>query len=195
MRIGFDVDGVLYNWHDSVRQHLGLSEEQAPNPTSWHFHESWGLTGEQFGEAVVGGIEAGIIFAVGEPMDGALEAFERIRAAGHTIHIVTDCGSFGPPGVAQGARIKWLQDHGLTFDTITFGRDKAVADVDFFIDDKPENYVAMRDRGVSAYLLDQPWNQDFDAGYSRVHSLKEFVDLIVLADDGPDGPCPVEVVS
>lgn len=179
MRVGYDVDGVLYNWHDSVRKHLGLTVEQAPNPTAWHFHETWGLTSEQFGEAVVGGIEAGVIFTYGEPMPGAVKAFKRLREAGHTIHIVTDCGSFGPSGVAQGARIKWLQDHGMHFDTITFGRDKAVVDVDWFLDDKPENYEAMRMRGTASFLLDQPWNQSHDAP-DRLYSLEEYVDLILM---------------
>jgi 5'(3')-deoxyribonucleotidase len=196
MRIGFDCDGILYNWHDSVRKHLGLTEEQAPNPTEWHFHESWGLTGEQFGQAVIAGIEAGVIFAYGEPMPGSVEAFKRLRDAGHTIHIVTDCGSFGPPGVAQGARIKWLQDHGLHFDTITFGKNKAVVDLDFFLDDKPENVEMMRARGTSAYLLDQGWNQKYDAGFTRVYSLEEYVDLIIEDPNDEDDPsCPIEVIS
>lgn len=178
MRIGFDVDGVLYNWHSSVRQHLGFDLEQAPDPTAWHFHETWGLTSEEFGQAVVSGIESGVIFAVGEAMPGAVETFKRLRELGHTIHIVTDCGSFGPPGVAHGARVKWLIEHDLPFDTITFGKDKAVADVDFFIDDKPENIDMMKGQGVAAYLLDQPWNQDYDAGRRRIYSLEEYADIV-----------------
>lgn len=178
MKIGFDCDGILYNWHASVRQHLGLTEEQAPDPTEWHFHESWGMTGQEFFAAICAGVEAGVVMTFGDPMDGAKEAFDRLRAAGHTIHIVTDCGNAGPPGMAQGARIKWLTDHGLKFDTITFGKDKTIADVDFFLDDKPENHQMMKDQHVASYLLDQPWNQDYDARQFRIYSLAEYVDII-----------------
>ena len=178
LRVGFDCDGVLYDWHASVRQHLGLDLEQAPNPATWRFHQDWGFSREAFVQAVHAGVDSGVVFGWGEPMTGAREALTRVKAAGHSIHIATDCGGFGTPGVAQASRIKWLTDNDLPFDTITFGSDKTIVDVDCMIDDKLDNYQDLERAGTNAYLFDQPWNR-FATDVRRVHSLQEYVNDVL----------------
>lgn len=177
MRVGFDVDGVLYNWHASLRQFLGFDVERAPDPTQWHFHDQWGITQEELGRAAVEGVDAGVVLTWGDPLPGAKETLDRVRALGHSIHIVTD-RSAGSPGNAQAATMKWLHVHNLPYDTITFARDKTIVNVDMFIDDKLENYDAMVRAGTPVYLLDQPWNQDPVIGRRRLSSLEQYGDVI-----------------
>ena len=47
MRVGFDLDGVLYDFGDSVRRYLrsvgreyGFKDD-APEPHTWNFYEYW----------------------------------------------------------------------------------------------------------------------------------------------------------
>jgi hypothetical protein len=179
MRVGFDVDGVLYNWHASLRQFLGFDLDRAPDPTAWHFHEQWGVTKEELGRAAMDGVDAGVVLTWGVPLPGAKETMDRIKALGHTIHIVTD-RSAGEPGNAQAATIKWLHAHDLPYDTVTFARDKTIANVDMFIDDKLDNYDALQMAGTLVYLLDRPWNQQEDAWpfRRRIFSLEQYGDII-----------------
>lgn len=179
MRIGFDVDGVLYNWHASVRQYLGFTIEEAPDPLQWHFHDQWGITAEELGRAANNGVDAGVVLSWGDPLPGAKETLERVRALGHTIHIVTD-RSAGSPGNAQAATIRWFHEHELPYDTITFARDKTIANVDFFIDDRLENYDVLHLAGRRVYLLNRPWNQQTDDWpyRRRLDSLTEYAEIV-----------------
>lgn len=181
MRVGFDLDGVLYNWHASLRQHLGLDESVAPDPTEWSFHEAWGMTLEDFLQAAHEGVDADVIFSWGDPLPGAEECLARVKAVGHTIHIVTDRRA-GSPGNAQSNTMRWLHKHGLPYDTVTFARDKTIADVDLFIDDKVENYDAMARAGKLVYLLDRPWNQVEESAPFRRRRIGTLEEYAVIAE-------------
>ena len=182
MRIGFDCDGVFYNWHASLRQYLGLDMDRAPDPTEWYFEKQWGITKEELGRAAMEGVDAGVVLTWGEPLPGSRETLERVKALGHTVHIVTD-RSAGSPGNAQAATVRWFHEYQLPYDSITFARDKTVANVDMFIDDRIENYDAMHMAGVRVFLLDRPWNQQKDEWpyRRRVHSLEEYGDFVEFA--------------
>src|SRR5690349_15369845 len=111
MRVGIDLDGVVYNFHDSLREFLvqeaGYDPAELPDPVRWEFHGDWGLTLESWLTACHMGVDAGIVFAYGEPHAGSKDAFDLLRLGGHTIHIVTD-RTFGAPGLAAKATVSWL---------------------------------------------------------------------------------------
>ncbi|GAB3863265.1 5'-nucleotidase [Nocardioides maradonensis] len=181
MRIGIDLDGVCYDFSASLRTYLEMSGGLPDgcvyaDVLRWEFYEDWGFSLDEFKQLCHDGVNAGVIFTHGDPFPGVHEAFSRIRVAGHTIHIVTD-RSFGRPGAAAAATIDWLARHDLSFDSITFTADKTVAGVDAMVDDKPENYAALRDAGVDAHLLTRPWNQHIP-GAQRVLDLLHFSEVI-----------------
>lgn len=208
--IGVDLDGVLYDFGKAFRGQLhgvGYDTTTMAQPTSWTFYEDWGLTREQFQYEVSRGVDDGYIFAVGDPATGAREVLERLRSAGHRVHIITDRASFGSPGEAQSATVRWLGEHDIPYDSLTFSADKTVVRTHIMIDDRLENYRALDETACIPILLDQPWNQDPDA--LRVHSLKEFADMVerihrgifgfydseACADDGCDCRCEDEVAQ
>ncbi len=67
-----------------------------------------------------------------KPLDGAREAVERLRAAGHTV-IVYTARTWSEYKVTK----KWLDDHGFQFDGLHMG--KPVADV--WIDDRAVRFT------------------------------------------------------
>lgn len=181
MRVGVDLDGVCYNFGAALRTYLhwlGYHETPMPEPARWNFYEDWGLSEATFKHYVKNGIRAGHIFAVGDPFPGTRDTLEAIQQAGHTIHIVTDRLGFGAPNIAASNTLRWLTDHQLPYDSITFSADKTVADVNVFIDDKPENVTDLAHAGVPAYLLTRPWNQAFDWDM-RVTSMPDFAEVIL----------------
>lgn len=181
MRVGIDLDGVCYDFSASLRAYLdasgGLPDGCSyADPRRWEFYEDWGFSLVQFKQLCNDGVDAGFVFSYGDPFPRVAEAFAWIKAAGHSIHIVTD-RSFGQPGASAAATIQWLARHELPFDSITFSSDKTVAGVDVMVDDKPENYAALRGAGVDAYLLTRPWNQHVPDA-QRVLDLLHFAEVI-----------------
>lgn len=176
--IGIDLDGVCYDFAGSLRHYLhhyeGRSMESMPPTTTWHFYsEQWGMTLEQFIEACDRGVDAGVVFRLGDPHPGTQMALDYLKVCGHRLHIITD-RSFGSR--SQENTIEWLSEHRIPFDTLTFSRDKTLIPVDTFIDDRVENYDALEAFGSNPFLYDRPWNQGHPA--RRVTSWNEFVDKV-----------------
>lgn len=184
MRVGIDIDGVVYDFAASLReylyQHHGWDEGSCTPPTRWEFYEDWGLDLPSFIQMCSDGVAAGFVFTHGSPYPGTHDAWHRIRADGHTIHVITD-RNIGHHGASEKATRAWLDLHDLPFDSLTFTADKTVVKVDTMVDDKLANYLAMRDAGVRTWLLDRPWNQDHLEHHQRVASLSEYATEVLRA--------------
>jgi 5'(3')-deoxyribonucleotidase len=199
VRVGVDVDGVLSAFEKEFvdymltvpgMEHCTLDKI---HPT-WSFYKGWEMTTEEFLRHFREGVDAGHIFSRAKPEEGAVEATHRLHEAGHTVHIVTDC-SIGTHGSAQRARAAWLARNEFYFDSITFTADKRDVKTDVFIDDKVENYIALRMAGTMCYLVDRPWNQHNHPAWpqsgtswpvienpDRVKSIVEFADILTKED-------------
>lgn len=175
MRVGFDLDGVIYDFrkaqseYEVARGNAGCTLERACD--HWNYFEGWGWSVDQWLAAYAEGVDAGHILWTGAPLPGARGAFWALRDAGHTIHIVTDRSVGANP---QGATRAWLARHGFEYDSLTFSRDKTVARVDVFIEDRLENADALNAAGIPCYLINRPWNRRQDDRL-RVDTLAEFV--------------------
>lgn len=179
-RVGIDLDGVCYDFAASLREFLTSSgirfKHQCPDALRWEFYEDWGITLSEFLTHCHRGVEAGIVFTHGDPYPGVREAFQRIKAAGHSIHIVTD-RSFGREGVSERATRAWLDRHDLPFDSLTFTADKTIVRLDHMVDDKLANYDALEAAGVDVHLLKRPWNRD-DKPRKTVLDLLHFAEVV-----------------
>lgn len=183
-RVGFDLDGVVYDFRQALSDHLVAQgmldctvDRVHPN---WDFYEGWGLDLNGFLKHFKDGVDAGTIFRIGEPLEGAVEATKRLAAAGHTVHIVTDRSVGTEPGASARATAAWLADHGFVFHSLTISSDKTSVPTDVFIEDKLENYDALVAAGVDAYLVNREWNE-IPGGddRQRVDSVAEFVDRVI----------------
>lgn len=184
LRVGVDLDGVCYDFADSLRLYLSESGLDLNYNVSlgevdkWHFYRDWGMTDEEFVQHCHDGVDAEWIFAVGIPRDNASDAVNFMRAFGNTVHIVTD-RSFGKvPENSQRNTKLWLDVWGFGYDTLDFSADKTSVETDVFIEDKLENYDALEAAGVDVYLVDRPWNQDDSRCRKRVRSIQQFATLV-----------------
>lgn len=181
-RVGVDLDGVIYDFTESLRVYLeahGWTRAQMPEPVRWEFYEDWGLPLPDFITACGDGVDAGVIFRFGAPINDAQYQLQRLRTHGHSIHFITD-RSFGTRSEENTG--VWIEEYGLPYDSLTFTRDKTAVPVDYMIDDKPANITALLGAGVDAALQDRLHNRDFSTGW-RVSSLREFVDLIIVQEE------------
>jgi capsule biosynthesis phosphatase len=81
--------------------------------------------------------EPGQNYADLEPVPGAVEKLQQLRAAGHTIiiatarHMKTCDGNVGQAVARQGAvTLEWLARHGIEYDEIHFGKPHAQIYID-----------------------------------------------------------------
>lgn len=183
-RVGWDLDGVEYDFAASVRRAIKHFElewecgESENEPASWYFYRDWGMSDAEFVDLCNKGADAGIIFA-GDRRPNGKESMDRLRAAGHEIHIITDRSFGSHPNVSEKITLEFLEQHGYEYDSLTFSADKTVVPVDYFIEDKLENYDALDAAGVKVYLINRPWNLQKNDSRRRVNWHREFENAVL----------------
>jgi hypothetical protein len=184
MRVGFDLDGVLYNFGDSVKRYLdsigkGDVWKSGPNPKPyWDFYKDWGWTGKEFVELCNDGADAGYIFC-GPAREHAVEAVERVARLGHEIIIITDRQFGTTPEVSHGNTVDWLRANGIEYDELVFSADKTCVPTDTFIEDKLENYDALVANGTHAFLVNRAWNfVEHGDARNRIESVLDYASAI-----------------
>jgi hypothetical protein len=177
LRVGFDLDGVLYDFAASFARYLTMIGVSVAwplvdgEPVCWYFYRQM-MSDAEFVAHFRAGVDAGVIFS-GPARPGAAESVRRIREAGHSIHIVTD-RSLGSPGRAQALTVAWLAEHGIGYDALTFSADKTVAALDVMVEDKIENWQELTAAGIPTYLVDRPWNTGHDVGEFRIPDVLDY---------------------
>jgi hypothetical protein len=162
--LGIDIDNVLYPWTTTVTRWVERRKGLAPGTLDDHalswtwFKDQWGMTSEEFGEHFKAGIQAGVVFAQGDPAAGSVAAMRRLHVAGHRLHYVTDRLIAGD--AAYDVTHTWLHDAGYPVDSITITADKASVQTDVFLDDAPHNIQALDLAGHPAPVIwDRPHNR------------------------------------
>ncbi len=180
LRVGIDLDGVLYPFDRGlalfVHESTGRPLQELGPATRWEFYEDWGYTEDEFLGLFEAGVDSGAVFLEPGPLPGSVEAVQALKAAGHTVHIVTD-RSVGKRSHANTE--EWLARHNVPFDSLTYSRDKTVVRTDAFVDDIPRNVVALREAGCAAFMLDAGrTDQERFPEEWAVASLADFVDKV-----------------
>lgn len=180
-RVGFDLDGVVYDFRQAHadfevgRGNVHCALELAAD--HWDYFEGWGLSLDEWLTSYAEGVDAGHILWLGTALPGAVEASKALHAAGHTIHIVTDRSIGMDP---QGATKSWLASVGFEYDTLDFSRDKTIVPTDIFIEDRIQNADALNAAGTPCYLINRPWNLvEGDDDRLRVDTMEQFVQRAV----------------
>lgn len=191
MRVGFDIDGIGFNFGDSFHRYLihtgqGHLWKSGPTPKPyWDWWKDYGWTTQQFLDFCNAGADAGIIFS-GPVRDGYTNAIAEVAQMGHEIIIATDRPFGSTPEVSQKLTVDWLDQHGIEYDELHFTADKTKAQCDTFIEDKLSNYDALVDAGTIGFLLNRPWNQTLvpDAR-NRIDEIMDYaVQIKALTDQG-----------
>lgn len=192
LRIGFDVDDVLFPWYR--RAHKVCTTALVTNgvqPTSWHPYHEYGISRSKWERVLEGGIWDGSLHS-GRPSAPSVWAVQDLRRMtsdgtlprGSVLVAITARGetfeghdNSGLREVVQRQTRGWLQFWGFEFDEVIFSARKGEHELDYLIDDNPGNVRSVIATGGAGWVLDRPWNRLVDL--PRVHKLSEYVDLIV----------------
>tara|TARA_Y100001938_G_scaffold127516_1_gene180454 strand:- start:819 stop:1418 length:600 start_codon:yes stop_codon:yes gene_type:complete len=194
-RIGIDVDGVLRDFCGSLVDVIKekyphyLKDEFKPEVepsldggmiTEWYLANNFNCSKKEL-QDIYWKNHPDKIMANGAPMYGAVkkmyDLFEWAEENDHTLVCITSQKSF-----ARHHTLYWLGKYGMDFDTVYFrrGREKWKVDVDYLVDDSPNNFDAWKKgRGMEEgfILMDAPYNQHIDSKY-RIYALDEVVKII-----------------
>lgn len=167
--VNVDMDGVVYDFVDAMRDAFDYRRDtfgnttEWPNPDRWQIWDVWPITRQQFYDVLYAEIREGIMFRYGLEIEGAKAALEGLARRGWHIRIVTN-KTFRDRKITETARAStlwWLSDHKIPYDTIAFtdgevGKQGLRADM--VIDDKPKLSAWAQPDSLNI-LFDQPWNQ------------------------------------
>lgn len=184
MKIGVDIDGVLYQWDKTARYMLRNVLPDSPyapggklgvESQSWSWieenvaKEHWHWLWDQ-------GVKLGL-FRHGHLFPGVIEAMRRLAAVGDVIII-----THRPKSAVQDT-LEWLAFNRFDIAEVhllTNMQPKSSAThCDYFIDDKPENVrdIHLNTRARS-YLMRREWNLNSFEGCGCVDSLAEFATIV-----------------
>ena len=182
MRIGIDIDDVLYPWY--LTAHM-LSEAagitNGVTPTTWRCYEDYGCTDQEWFDVLADATLSGDLYTA-PPIGDTVEQLQRLRDAGHTIHLVTARGFMQHGEAIRLLTVEWLAAWDIPHDSLTFTRDKRVVVTDVFLDDASHNYDELTAAGRKAWLLHAPHNAEHRDGRLCVETLGEFVDAVLGGD-------------
>jgi len=192
-RIGIDIDGVVRNFsldlYNVIREHYPdyikdgsknvYSVEETPKEmTNWDLENSFNAPKEEI-QRIYREEHAKTILKNGTPFKENVDYLrEQIRKDEHTFIAVT---SQHP--ICCHHTLSWLGKQELGFSSVVFkkGRRKWQVEVDYLVDDSPNNYNAWlqgRQMEDGFILMDRPWNQKIKSKY-RVFNLKEAEGIIL----------------
>lgn len=167
----YDMQRVFI--HFNYRPGFDFSLE---NQTAWSLSDHWSIPDDVFDEYIVKGVDAGMVFRDGEAAPGSVDCLARLRAKGHTIHIIT-ARRFGQKFAHN--TLDWLFSNGVEFDAISFIHDKFDMPVDLLLDDHERNYNACTERGMHVVLMDKVWNRHLtDAHRVNWETFEDYVDVM-----------------
>lgn len=181
MRLGIDVDDVLFPWFDKAHaacERAGITN--GVTPTRWACYEDYGVTLDDWLVVMESATLDGSLYS-GEPYPGAIDALHALHEAGHTLHIVTARGFFQHGDLIRRHTVEWLADNNVPHNSLTFTKDKTFVRVDAFVDDSWKNVSELVAAGILTWMVDAPHNQA-DEYEHRVPSVVEFAEAILAME-------------
>jgi hypothetical protein len=159
-KIGLDIDEVLCDFVGGW-----CNRHNLPDPESWHFDY---LTSEwsRFNDVDKEDIES--FYLNLEP---------KVKAS--DIPFEPHC-YITSRSISTELTKKWLQKNGfptVPVYTVHLGQSKVEvakkAGIEWFIDDRFENFVELNKAGICTFLWDSPWNRRYEVGYKRITSFND----------------------
>ena len=183
IKFGLDLDGVVANYVAGLRSaavRLGLPPLKEGLPSTWAmvedgYFENSGDWKKAHAEAFRHGAHHFPLIDSNAPK--ALAAF---RDAGGVVVVTT--ARAGVAGIVSDAdverdTVRWLEKHGIGFDSLLLTHDKSQANCDVYLDDSPVVIEHLQNSGRTVIVRDQPYNRHV-AGKHRVPSVSKALGLI-----------------
>ena len=180
-RFAVDVDDVLRsllcNMVTLYNEEFGENVE-CQDIDDYSVETSFPKAKEKYGSATQWffSINAEELFKNSEPIEGAVEAINKLSEYGE-VYIVTKQSGI----LNKIYALEWLEKAGIRYNAVCFVEHKSMIRFDFLIDDYQENFRDVEcEVGV---IINAPYNENVSETYLRkISNCKEFVRFDSLAD-------------
>ena len=164
--LGVDLDGVCADYTSAFRRIAAMERnvdaDSLTTEVSWDFAE-WGLNRDSFLELHKTSVQDHRMFKNMPALEGVSDALWRLSDAGVWIRIVTHrlVTHWGHALIVSDT-VDWLDAKSIPYRDICFLGRKPEIEADAYVEDAPHNVVALRARGNTVIVFDQPYNRDLD---------------------------------
>ena len=170
--IGLDLDGVLYDWHGVIYDHIKWKEDIPED-----YKEFWRKAKKEdyYRDLLENLVEIPIFYTRKDILPSVLKVVNEI-AKKHRIYYITT-----RPESARRATISWLERCNLPYaENVIITQNKrpyiAMLECDYFVDDKHETIDDIKDV-TNAILFKSTYMYDEDVeGYNYIESLDELLE-------------------
>ena len=181
-KIGIDVDGVLRDFSGDLYEVVKRERPQWLKPgvdviTEWDMEKCFNASRDELKE-MYWYRHVDELFGNGKSFSGNVEFLRwMMENTEHKYYCISSQKKH-----ARHYTLKWLGNQQLNFEEVRFvrGEEKWKQDVDFLLDDSPENYdawtIGRRDNGF--ILMDTPHNQNV-VTHNRVKTMEEFYERFI----------------
>ena len=191
-----DLDNVVYPWAEVMAMVVAMNTEIADDPDSlmklyhtWRVWDDWGIPEGQFRLWWERAIKEGIMYSSGPigpaggvygyPLQGAVSALWQISDAEWHINLCTSrLNMFRHHDTAVENTVKWLQQFGVPYRSLTFIDEKDRITADVIVDDKPSNLIH---NAPLKFLYPAAHNREWLKAYERL----DHQDIIILGEEYP----------
>lgn len=180
MRVGVDIDGVLRDWSGAL---ISMIKRHYPDKLITERVDTWRIKNIDLPYEELRHLFAvthvAEIYRDAEPLPHAIKDLHWLV---HNFpHVEFVCVSH-QWGLTIPNTLTWLGNNDCRFSELHFTTDKWAIDVDYLIDDSPNNYddwVKHRGSDTTFVVFDQLYNQHVKSK-SRIHRLKDLPNVISL---------------
>jgi len=170
--LGVDLDGVCADFYSRMREiaaeWLEVGLETLTTDVSYGLGE-WGIRDEDhYRQLHRFAVTQRDLFETCVPIRGAATTLRRLSDEGYRIRIITHrlfINFFHEASVRQ--TIRWLDKHGIPYRDLCFMGEKDQVGADAYIEDSPENLVALRAAGHFAICFVNSANKQIEAPRAR----------------------------
>ena len=195
--LGVDLDGVCADYEnafrDAVAQRLDRDPRDLPPQTVLDQFTEWGLDPDTFATVHREAVVEDRMFRRMAPMPGVSEALWELSDAGVWIRIITHrlCVNWAHETTAADTAA-WLDEHHIPYRDLCFIGAKPDVGADIYVEDSPDNVLALRATGRETIVFDQPYNRHLPG--PRVGTWPEVVAHVgrVIDDRRRQGRLPLE---
>jgi 5'-nucleotidase len=162
--LGVDLDGVCADYTIGFRSVAAIEwnvpESSLTTEVSWDFAE-WGLDREGFLQLHRASVQDHRMFKDMPAIPGASDSLWRLSDAGIWIRIVTHrlVTNWGHQTIVADT-VEWLDLRSIPYRDICFLGRKPEVEADAYVEDAPHNVEALRARGNTVIVFDQPYNRE-----------------------------------
>jgi len=178
---GVDLDGVCFDYYGSIKPYaaawMGKQPEDLPGEAVYGF-KPWGIDEHGGYDPLHQYLLDKRFFADGPALPGAAEALNRLSDRHVRIRIITHrLYVSGGHQEAVSQTVEWLERNGIPYWDLCFVKDKPVVGADLYIEDTPNNVIALREAGHPTIVFANTSNVELPG--RRVSDWAEVEEIVI----------------